>query len=94
MAALREVRRYQKTTETLIPKLPFQRLVKDIVLNDLQAEKRIEVSTLMALQEATEAYLIQYLEDALLGTIHCKRVTLSAKDLYLIKAMRYRQNRL
>uniref|UniRef100_A0A3Q3GQK6 Histone H3 n=2 Tax=Bilateria TaxID=33213 RepID=A0A3Q3GQK6_9LABR len=54
--ALREIRRYQKSTELLIRKLPFQRLVREIA-QDFKTDLRFQSSAVMALQEASEAYL-------------------------------------
>jgi histone H3 len=56
-AALREIRRYQKSTELLIRKLPFQRLVREIA-QDFKTDLRFQSSAVMALQEASEAYLV------------------------------------
>ncbi|XP_007449308.1 PREDICTED: histone H3.1t-like [Lipotes vexillifer] len=60
--ALREIRRYQKSTELLIRKLPFQRLVREIA-QDFKADLRFQSSAVMALQEACEAYLVGLFED-------------------------------
>ncbi|XP_065773390.1 histone H3.1t isoform X1 [Muntiacus reevesi] len=54
--ALREIRRYQKSTELLIRKLPFQRLVREIA-QDFKTDLRFQSSAVMALQEACESYL-------------------------------------
>merc|ERR1719203_4834 len=72
IVALREIRRYQKSTELLIRRLPFQRLVREIAQN-MKTELRFQVSALSALQEASdtsEAYLIGLFEDTNLCTIH------------------------
>ena len=55
--ALREIRRYQKSTELLIRKLPFQRLIREIA-QDFKTELRFQSSAVLALQEADEAYLV------------------------------------
>ncbi|XP_026955402.1 uncharacterized protein [Sagmatias obliquidens] len=60
--ALREIRRYQKSTELLIRKLPFQRLVREIA-QDFKTDLRFQSSAVMALQEACEAYLVGLFED-------------------------------
>ena len=60
--ALREIRKYQKTTELLIRKLPFQRLVKEIV-QQYKGDLRMQSSAVLALQEASEAYLVSLFED-------------------------------
>ena len=90
--ALREIRRYQKSTELLIRKAPFQRLVRE-VLQDLEREMglkdmRLQSTAVLALQEATEAYLVGLFEDAHLCAIHAKRVTLMPKDINLARRIR------
>ncbi|XP_063886405.1 histone H3-like [Scylla paramamosain] len=77
--ALREIRRYQKSTELLIRKLPFQRLVREIA-QDFKIDLRFQSSAVMALQEASEAYLVGLFEDTNLCAIHAKRVTIMPKD--------------
>lgn len=87
--ALRQIRRYQKTGDLLLQKLPFQRLVREIVQNELQEEKvRFQAAAIQALQEVTELYLVGLFEDANLIAIHGKRVTVMAKDLELARRMR------
>ncbi|XP_059961119.1 uncharacterized protein LOC132494099 [Mesoplodon densirostris] len=78
--ALREIRRYQKSTELLIRKLPFQRLVRKIA-QDFKTDLRFQSSAVMALQEACEAYLVGLFEDTNLCAIHAKRVTIMPKDI-------------
>lgn len=56
--ALREIRRYQKSTELLIRKLPFQRLVREIA-QDFKTDLRFQSTAILALQEASEAYLVR-----------------------------------
>jgi len=85
--ALREIRKYQKTTDLLIRKLPFQRLVREIA-QEFKAELRFQSSAVMALQEAAEAYLVTLFEDTNLCAIHAKRVTIMTKDLQLAKRIR------
>ena len=66
--ALREIRRYQKSTELLIRKLPFQRLVREIA-QDFKTDLRFQSSAVLALQEASEAYLVGLFEDTNLCAI-------------------------
>ncbi|ELT87492.1 hypothetical protein CAPTEDRAFT_5792 [Capitella teleta] len=82
--ALREIRRYQKSTELLIRKLPFQRLVREIA-QDFKTDLRFQSSAVMALQEASEAYLVGLFEDTNLCAIHAKRVTIMPKDIQLAR---------
>ena len=67
--ALREIRRYQKSTDLLIKKLPFQRLVREIA-QDFKNDLRFQSTAIMALQEAAEAYLVSLFEDTNLCAIH------------------------
>ncbi|KAJ1345976.1 hypothetical protein KIN20_000624 [Parelaphostrongylus tenuis] len=85
--ALREIRRYQKSTELLIRKLPFQRLVREIV-QDYMTHQRFQSSAVIALQEAAEAYLVDLFEDANLCAMHAKRVTIMPKDIQLARRIR------
>ncbi|KAG6783413.1 hypothetical protein POTOM_012860 [Populus tomentosa] len=80
--ALREIRKYQKSTELLIRKLPFQRLVREIA-QDFKTDLRFQSSAVAALQEAAEAYLVGLFEDTNLCAIHAKRVTIMPKDIQL-----------
>ena len=85
--ALREIPKYQKSTELLIRKLPFQRLTREIVV-EFRENIRSSSTSLLALQEATEYFLTQTFEDANLCTIHSKRVTILPKDIALVKRIR------
>ena len=87
--ALREIRRYQKGTELLIRKLPFQRLVREIAetVRPLRG-LRFESLAVLALQEASEAYLVGLFEDTNLCAIHAKRVTIMPKDIQLARRIR------
>ena len=83
--ALREIRRYQKSTELLIRKLPFQRLVRELAQDLGKMNIRFQSGAIMALQEALEAYLVGLLEDANLCPVHTKRVTIMTKDIQLVQ---------
>ena len=85
--ALREIRKFQKTTDLLIRKLPFQRLVREIA-TEFKSDLRFQTQAILALQEACEAYLIKLFEDTNLCAIHAKRVTIMAKDMLLAKRIR------
>ena len=85
--ALREIRRYQKSTELLIRKLPFQRLVREIA-QEFKSDLRFQGSAVLALQEAAEAYLVGLFEDTNLAAIHAKRVTIQTKDIQLARRIR------
>lgn len=85
--ALREIRRFQKSTELLIRKLPFQRLVREIA-QDFKTDLRFQSSAIGALQESVEAYLVSLFEDTNLCAIHAKRVTIQKKDILLARRLR------
>ena len=80
--SLHEIQFYQKSCNLLIQKLPFLRLVREL-LHDEKAEMCIQASAVYALQEASEAYLVYLFEDANLCAIHTKRVTIMPKDIQL-----------
>ena len=89
--ALKQIRQYQKSTELLIRKLPFQRLVweiasdGEIITSPLCGKVRFQSAAIMALQEAAEAYLVGLFKDTNLCAIHAKRVTIMPKDIQLAR---------
>ena len=85
--ALREIRKYQKSTELLIRKMPFQRLVREISL-DFGPDYRFQSSALMALQEAAESYLVGLFGDTNMCALHAHRVTIMPKDMQLARRIR------
>ncbi|KAJ1471880.1 histone-fold-containing protein [Baffinella frigidus] len=85
--AIREIKRYQKSTELLLRKAPFQRLVREIAQN-VCPDLRFQASAMMALQESSEAYLVGLFEDTNLCAIHAKRVTVFVKDIQLARRIR------
>lgn len=85
--ALREIKRYQKSTDLLIRKLPFQRLVREIA-QDARTDLRFQAGAVAALQEAAEAFLTGLFTDTNLCAIHAKRVTIQPKDLHLALRVR------
>ncbi|KAK9462727.1 histone-fold-containing protein [Lipomyces oligophaga] len=97
--ALREIRKYQKSTDLLIRKLPFARLVREVTLEfwsgsgdgitaAASANVRFQSVAILALQEATEAFLVKLFEDTNLCAIHAKRVTIMQKDIQLARRIR------
>ena len=81
--ALMQIRRYQRSTELLIRKLPFQRLVKEVVLQMFQQQYRFQSTALLALQEASEQFLVNMFEKVNHIAIHANRQTIMSKDVYL-----------
>lgn len=80
--ALRDIRKFQRTTERLIRKAPFHRLVRQLAQYHYRVA-RFQAGALDALQEACEAYLVSLFEDCVLCAVHAKRVTVMLKDMHL-----------
>lgn len=90
--ALREIRRYQKSSELLIRKLPFSRLVRYIAQSMFKKAYRMQANAVLAMQEAAETYLVRLFEDSNLCAIHAKRVTILPKDIQLARRIRGERN--
>ncbi|OOF91122.1 hypothetical protein ASPCADRAFT_177696 [Aspergillus carbonarius ITEM 5010] len=90
--ALKEIRKYQRSYDLLISKLPFARLVREVALDllpsDVGSELRWQSHAIQALQEAAEAFLVHLFEDTNLCAIHAKRVTIMQKDIQLARRIR------
>ena len=85
--ALREIKKLQKTTDLLLRKLPFQRLVREIA-HGCNTDLMFQGQALLALQEASEMYMVGMFEDTNLAAIHGKRVTIMPRDLQLARRLR------
>ena len=85
--ALQEIHQYQKSTELLIRRLPFQRLVREIA-QDMKGRLNFASGAILALQEAAEAYLVGLFEDTNLCAIHAKCITIMPKDIQLARPIR------
>ena len=85
--ALREIRKYQRSTDLVIRKMPFQRLVREIA-QEFRTDLRFQSTAIMALQEAAEAYLVGLFEDTQACAIHAKRCTIMPKDMLLARRIR------
>jgi histone H3 len=85
--ALREIRKFQRSTSLLIRKLPFQRLVREIA-QDFKSNLRFQSTAILALQEASENFLVSLFEDTNLCAIHAGRVTIMPRDLQLARRIR------
>jgi histone H3 len=88
--ALREIRRFQKNSELLIRKGPFQRLVREIATTGENKGKDLcfQSTAMLALQEASEAYMVGSFEDTNLAAMHAKRVTIMPRDMQLARRIR------
>ena len=85
--ALREIRRFQKSTELLLRRRPFARLVREVA-QPFKSDLRFNPDALLCLQEATESYMVGLFEDSNLCAIHAKRVTVFPKDMQLAGRIR------
>ena len=85
--AIREIYKYQKNTDLLIRKTPFQHLVKEIATN-LKSDIQMQSTALLALQEASEAYLVRLFEDSNDCAINAKHVMITTKDIQLAQRIR------
>ena len=85
--ALCEIRRFQKNTELLIRKAPFQRIVREIAVKRKQ-DVRFQSTAVLALQEASEAYMVGMFEDTNLAALHAKSVTIMPRDMPLARRLR------
>ncbi|OSX79555.1 hypothetical protein BU14_0075s0045 [Porphyra umbilicalis] len=85
--ALRDIRKFQRSGELLLSKLPFQPLVREVAQEYTNAP-RFQASAVLALQEAAEAYLVGLFQDAQLCAVHAKRVTVISKDIQLARRIR------
>ena len=101
LLALREIRRYQQSTKSLIKKTPFNKLIKEISQEyricpegpgTPSVQVQFQSTALAALQEAAENYLVGLFEDVNLLAVHAKRVTVMPRDIQL--ALRIRGDQL
>jgi histone H3 len=85
--ALREIRRYQRSTDLLIRKLPFQRLARELA-QEFRSDLRFSSSGMLALQEASEMFMVELFQDTLLLAFHAKRITIQPRDMQLAQRIR------
>lgn len=85
--ALREIRKYQKTGDLLLPRLPFQRLVREIAL-EVRPDVRFQRGALKAFQESSEAYLVNLFEDTNKITLYGGNVTITPEAMRLARDIR------
>ncbi len=81
--ALREIRKFQKNTDLLIRKAPFQNLVREIALKFGKSDLQMQSTAVLALQEAAEYFMVDVISDTNLCAMHCKHVTIMKKDMVL-----------
>ena len=97
LLTLREICRYQQSTDCLIKRTAFNKLIKEIsqgyrVCPDRPGTPSVQVrcqsTALAALQEAAENFLVALFEDVNLLTVHAKRVTVMPRDIRLALRIR------
>lgn len=86
-AALREIRTFQKSTDALIRKLPFQKLVEDTALY-LDEDREFHSSAVDFLRQAAEDYLVEFFKEANLCALHARRITITVRDIRLARRIR------
>ncbi|KII69553.1 histone H3-like centromeric protein CSE4 [Thelohanellus kitauei] len=82
---IREIIKFQKSTDLLIPRASFSRLVREVAMDICGESLRFELIALLALHEAAEAFLVRLFEHANLCALHAKRVTLMKSDIALVE---------
>lgn len=83
---MQEIHNLRRSTQLLIPRAPFQRIVREIVQQiNAHAQLSIEKEAFEALQESVEMYLVQIFEDARLAAEHRRRITVDVKDVRLVQ---------
>ena len=87
LKALKEIKKYQSSTEMLIKRLPFQRVVKEII-QKVWDDLRLQSTAILVLQEVGETFLVGLLEQSNLCALHAKRVTIMPKDVHLERCIR------
>ena len=88
--ALKEIRQYQQRGELLIRRLPFQRVVREVLQDMGKTDFRMQLTAVLAMQESAEALLVQRFQDTNLAAIHTKRVTITPRDMELAARIRGR----
>ena len=85
--ALRDIRKYQRSTEALIQRRPFQRIVKELAQN-IAPDFRFQSVAIRALQEAAEDFLVSLFQDSQHCAVHASRMTVMPSDLRLAARLR------
>jgi histone H3 len=91
--ALREIRKYQRSCDLLIPKAAMQRLAREVLQevephgNSTDGITRMTETALESLREAAESFLIGRMEDSLLCALHAKRITIQPRDMHLARRL-------
>lgn len=90
--ALREIRKYQRSGDLLLRKLPFKRLAAEVLQDMKHGDFRMQASAKEALQEAVENYAVGLFTEANISAIHAGRITIMPKDMMLVRRVRGETN--
>ena len=90
--ALKEIRKFQKLTKLILPKISFLQLVQKIIQKEY-SQYWVQVGAVLALHKATQAYIVRLFEDTNLCAIHAKWVTIIPKDMQLAQRIRCKTNK-
>lgn len=85
---MREIHKQQTSTNMIIPRAPFVRILKEVCQEVSGESFRWTSDAVTVLQAASEDYIIGLFEDSFLCSVHCKRMTLMSKDLQLARRIR------
>ena len=85
--ALREIKMYQRSTDTLLPRAALQRVIKEITQRYFP-DARYSYGAIDAVQQCVESYMIGLFEDTQLCAVHAKRMTVMTKDMRLARRIR------
>ena len=88
IVVIREIRRFQKSVDLLIPLLPFQQLVREIT-QDFKMRLQFQSAAILALQEAAESWLVGLFESENLCAIHRGCQTIAPKDFWLVRSIHH-----
>ncbi len=86
--AAKKIHKFQKTTDLLIRKAPFQHLVQEVALKFGKSDLQMQSKAVLALQEAAEYFMVDVFSDTNLCALHGKRVTIMVKDMALACCIR------
>ncbi|MCO5551245.1 hypothetical protein L7F22_004744 [Adiantum nelumboides] len=93
VSVLREIRASQKSTELCVPKLPLQRLIREISDN-WQLGYRWKSSAMLCIQEVAEDFLIEIFNDMCVLAAHSKRTTVMMSNINTLKRVRWSYDKL
>ena len=85
--ALREIRKYQRSTDSIVPRAPLQRIIKEIT-GKYMPDARYSMGAIEAVHQCIEAYMVGLFEDTGLCAVHARRKTIMTRDMRLARRIR------